>query len=338
MPRSILWGGWLVVTGVVFSLSQGIIHSYYTVALAPAIGAIVGIMATVLWRQRGRLFARAALAVAVAASALWARALLERTPSWHPALQTVVLVTGFGAALALLAGDRLRGVTAKAVVIGGLVAALAGPVAYSVATAATAHSGALPSAGPAGQVRSGPGGGAPGGGGPGGGFAGGPAGRTPPGGGFGGGPAGQTGGGQTGGGQTGGFGGGPSGQAGGAQRGGIGGLLNGSTPSPELVKLLQTDGDHYTWVAAAIGANQASGYQLGTGDPVMAIGGFNGTDPSPTLAQFQAYVSAGRIHYFIAGGGGGGSSSSTQITSWVTSTFQSTTVGGVTLYDLSSPG
>ena len=38
----------------------------------------------------------------------------------------------------------------------------------------------------------------------------------------------------------------------------------------------------------------------------MAIGGFNGSDPSPTLAQFQQYVAEGKIHYFIGGGGFGG--------------------------------
>jgi hypothetical protein len=110
------------------------------------------------------------------------------------------------------------------------------------------------------------------------------------------------------------------------------------------VKLLETGSDQYTWVAATTGANQASGYQLATGDPVMAIGGFNGTDPAPSLAQFQAYVAAGRIHYYIAGGGGpgggfgggGGGSASSQIASWVESNFQSTTVGGVTLYDLTA--
>jgi hypothetical protein len=73
----------------------------------------------------------------------------------------------------------------------------------------------------------------------------------------------------------------------------------------------------------------------------MAIGGFNGTDPAPSLAEFQAFVAAGRIHYFIAGGAGGpaggGSSSSSEISSWVASSFTSTTVGGVTLYDLTSP-
>jgi hypothetical protein len=66
-----------------------------------------------------------------------------------------------------------------------------------------------------------------------------------------------------------------------------------------MIALLRADADSYTWVAAAIGSNNASGYQLATGEPVMAIGGFNGTDPSPTLAQFQQYVAAGKIHYFI---------------------------------------
>jgi hypothetical protein len=68
----------------------------------------------------------------------------------------------------------------------------------------------------------------------------------------------------------------------------------------------------------------------------MAIGGFNGTDPWPTLEVFQQYVAAGRIHYFIGGGrGGGGSSDSSAITQWVESNFAATTIGGTTVYDLS---
>jgi 4-amino-4-deoxy-L-arabinose transferase-like glycosyltransferase len=104
---------------------------------------------------------------------------------------------------------------------------------------------------------------------------------------------------------------------------------------------LKQDSSRYTWVAAAVGSNQASGYQLATSKPVMAIGGFNGTDPAPTLAQFERYVQEGKIHYFIAGGGGAGgnaaSSTSSQITSWVESHFSSRTVGGVTLFDLTKP-
>jgi hypothetical protein len=147
-------------------------------------------------------------------------------------------------------------------------------------------------------------------------------------------PGGAFGGGQPQGGFPGGFGGG---QAGGGP-GGMGGLLNGSHPSAELVALLEQDAGHYTWVAATVGANNAASYQLATGDPVMPIGGFNGSDPAPTLAQFQQDVRDGRIHYFIAGGGmpGGGSGTAQQIAAWVADHFTATTVGRVTLYDLTA--
>ncbi|MER6596671.1 glycosyl transferase, partial [Micromonospora purpureochromogenes] len=125
-----------------------------------------------------------------------------------------------------------------------------------------------------------------------------------------------------------------------AQGGGaMGGLLDSRAPSAELNALLERDAEDYTWMAATIGSNNASGYQLATGRPVMAIGGFNGSDPSPTLAQFQAYVADGRIHWFVGGGGfraNGGSSASQEIAAWVAETFESQTVDGVTVYDLSS--
>jgi hypothetical protein len=118
------------------------------------------------------------------------------------------------------------------------------------------------------------------------------------------------------------------------------GLLNGTTPSTEMIELLQADAGDYTWAAATIGSNNASGYQLSSGEPVMAIGGFNGTDPSPTLAEFQAYVAAHKIHYFISAstGGGtqtGGSAAATEIASWVAQNYTAATVGGTTVYDLS---
>ncbi len=95
-------------------------------------------------------------------------------------------------------------------------------------------------------------------------------------------------------------------------------------------------------------SNSAAGYQLASGLPVMAVGGFNGTDPAPTLAQFQAEVAAHKIHYFIGSGGGfgsggfggraasgGGSDAAQQIATWVAAHYKAQTVGGVTLYDLS---
>jgi hypothetical protein len=146
--------------------------------------------------------------------------------------------------------------------------------------------------------------------------------------------------------------------------GGAGGLLDASAPSDELTALLEQDADRYTWVAATTGAQSAAGYQLATDDPVMPIGGFNGSDPSPTLEQFQAYVAAGKIHYYLAGGGGpgggmgmggpmggfggdgqgggfgasmGGSRASSEIASWVASNYTAKTVGGITVYDLTAP-
>ena len=116
-----------------------------------------------------------------------------------------------------------------------------------------------------------------------------------------------------------------------------------STPGAAITAALQEDAERYDWVAAAVGANSAAGYQLAAGTSVLAIGGFNGSDPSPTLAEFKDLVAAGRIHYFIAGGtggrggpggiggpGGGASGTSSAITSWVEETFTATTLDGVT--------
>ncbi|WP_064456618.1 glycosyltransferase family 39 protein [Streptomyces hygroscopicus] len=126
---------------------------------------------------------------------------------------------------------------------------------------------------------------------------------------------------------------------GGGRGGGMGGLLNGQRVDAEVKAKLEKNAGDYTWMAAAIGSQNAASYQLATEKPVMAIGGFNGSDPSPTLAQFKAYVQQGQIHYFIASGGmgggpGGGQGTSSRITSWIESTYKKVTVGSTTLYDL----
>ncbi len=127
----------------------------------------------------------------------------------------------------------------------------------------------------------------------------------------------------------------------GGPTGGPGGLLNASTPSSELVATLTQDAGDYTWIAAAVGSQSGAGYQLATGYSVMPIGGFNGSDPSPTLAEFQDLVAQGRIHWFIAsnggpggGRGGPGGGTSAAISQWVQQNFTAVTVDGVTLYDL----
>jgi len=70
------------------------------------------------------------------------------------------------------------------------------------------------------------------------------------------------------------------------------------------------------------------------------VGGFNGTDPAPTLTQFQSYVALGQIHYFIgtstSGSSSSGSDAAAKIAAWVADNYTATTVDGVTVYDLSS--
>jgi 4-amino-4-deoxy-L-arabinose transferase-like glycosyltransferase len=365
----LLWGGSLVSIGLVISLAQGIIHPYYAVALASPLGALVGIGTMGLWQRRDSWPGRVGLAAALAVTVVWSYVLLGRSADWFPALRPFVAVVGALGVVAILALPLLRNVPKLAIALVatlGFGAALAAPLFSTVATAATPHTGAIPSVTPtaAGGPGGGPGGGFPGGGFRrafgGGGFPGGSRGGGFPGGGFPGGgrfPGGafQPGAGAGPGTATGGFGGAPSTGAGGAfgRGGGAGGgagFLNSSQSNPALTKALQSNAGTYTWAAATVNSNNAAGYQLASGEPVMAIGGFNGTDPTPTLVQFEQYVTAGKIHYFIAGGGGfggigfggigfgggGSSDDASQITSWVESHFTAETVGGVTVYNLTT--
>jgi 4-amino-4-deoxy-L-arabinose transferase-like glycosyltransferase len=319
----VVWGGWLLVTAAVFSFMAGIFHAYYLVALAPPLGALVGTGSVLLWRRRHELWARVALAAALAGTGIWAAVLLDRVPDWHPELRSAVVVGAAAGAVGLLVPALLTGRRALGVAAVGLVAVLAAPGAYAVATVAQPHTGAIPSAGPAGAALGGPGGGRVVRGLP-------PGGQNGPGGFPGGFPGGTGQGGQ--GGQ-----GGLAAPGGGTgARGGPGGS---TTVGQELVTLLRQDADGYQWAAATTSASGAAPYQLASGEPVLAVGGFNGTDQSTTLAAFQQLVAAGKVHYWIGGGGFGGAQVggvANQIASWVAENFEAQTVGGTTVYDLTS--
>ena len=325
---ALMWGGWVLVTGLVFSYMSGIIHPYYMVALAPGIAALVGIGAIALWQARLGLAGRIVAASGIAVSAAWAYILLDRTPDWLPWLRWLVVVAGAGAAILVLAGPRLRGRSRRGrlalagVPLGlALVAGLAGPTAYALDTVNSAHAGAIPSAGP--QAV---------------GFGAGPGGRLGGRGGFPGGQTGQFGrapGTGTGAGRTGGFGGRGTG-GGGFGGGGLGGS---TTVSSALTKLLEQDASGYKWVAATEGSEAAAPLELATGDAVMSIGGFNGTDPWPTLAVFKQLVANHEIHYYVGQGSQsfGGGQGSSAIATWVASHFKKQTVGGETVYNLTEP-
>jgi hypothetical protein len=217
-----------------------------------------------------------------------------------------------------------------AAIVAPLVAGtmLLAPTAYSLQTASTAHTGALPTAGPSSATGFG---GTPGGT-PGAARGGFPGGGTPP-----------TGMGQrpTGGGTrpTGGM---PTrggiGGTGGGMPGGLGGA---TTVSSVLTAALQHNVSAYRWAAATVSANTAASLELASGQAVMSLGGFNGTDPAITLAQFKALVQAGKVHYFVAdtqgfiGSTAANTSTAYAIEQWVTSHYTAKTVGGMTVYDLS---
>jgi 4-amino-4-deoxy-L-arabinose transferase-like glycosyltransferase len=371
-----LWGGWLIVSGLVFSLGSGVIHTYYTVALAPAIAAPIAIMGSRRWGQRDRAGARALAALGVLLAAGWSWVLLDRTPHWQSWLLVLIPISALVALVGLLAAPALRRLgraAAAATAVFALVACLAGPVAYSAETISSAHTGSIPSAGPA-TAGAGPGGaGAPGGS---------KALATR-------------------------IGGSTRGAQGSARAGGAGGGAagGGQTVSGALEKALEADAGSYRWVAAVSGSQSAASLELATGgDPVMAIGGFNNEGGNLSLAQFKRYVAAGEIHYYLATsnggaptagggtgggtqaggrapgaarsgsaaqslfgggqsgagtppggsaqgarptgaggaldgargvpGGGGASSSSSAITAWVKAHYKTVTIGGQTVYDL----
>lgn len=350
---TIVWGGWLVMTWLVLSYASGIIHPYYTVAFAPGIAALVGMGVVALLRARHQdgqrsLIARVGLVALIVVSAGWTIHLFTATsPTWHPVLKWIVGLAAGGAAAAVLVRR------APAAVAGALITVmlLAVPAAYSVQTASTAHTGALPSAGPGATGFGGPGGGRPGGGrfGNRGGNGGPPAnlpGGTQNGANL---PGGTQNGGTQNGGTNGGFPGrtnggtaaGPGGTTGTRGGGGGGGGLGGATTvSSALVTALKA-GD-YTWSAATTGSNEAASLELASGTSVMAVGGFNGTDQSMTLAQFKNLVSEHKIHYYIANGQGfiGSTQANTSVAyaiqQWVSAHFTASTIGGTTVYDLTT--
>ena len=128
--------------------------------------------------------------------------------------------------------------------------------------------------------------------------------------------------------------------------GGPGG--SGGTTDQALLDYLVANRGDATWLVAVNGSGSAAPIQLATGEPVMAMGGFSGSDATPTLADFQAYVASGKVRFVLLGGGGpggggfggfggfAGSAGAGQVDTWVSSTCTAVDVGstsGGTLYD-----
>jgi len=308
----LLWGLWLAIHVIVFSFMSGVIHSYYTVMMAPAIGALTGGGIVVLWRARERVpWAGAVLGVTILGGAGLAWMLLGRTPSFVPGLGIAVVAVA-ALVLAIVAlrprADRVRTQLAAAGL--GVAMLLAAPAAYAVDTMSTGYTGGDPSAGPATVAgRGGPGG-----------FAGAQGARP----------------------------GGPGiastnqGAFGAPGFGAAGGGLDSA-----MVEYLVANQGSAKWIVAVSGGNNASEVEVETGRAVMAMGGFTGSDNAPTLEQLQALVASGDLRFVAVDGreggfgggvfGGPGRGTSSSVSSWVTSACQAVTVSGSSsgVYDCS---
>jgi len=306
----VVWGLWLLTTGLVFSLMAGIFHAYYTVALAPAIAAIVGIGVSVCWQEREKSWAKAVLVAALVSTAATAVVVLRHVPDYYPWLRWAVpigaVVLLVGLVSAVIPDSLMLALAALAALV-----ALGGPAAFSVTTVARGNAGAMPIAGPVPRIvtamtkgvgtvqqaeittATGPG------------FL------LPPG-----------------------------SPGGGMHLVGCT-LLDSGVPDRHLVDLLDADAERYTWVAATIGSVCAAGYQLASGHPVMPIGGFNGTDPSPAPDAFLRLVLSKRIHYFIVTNAihedkWGHLDTNALIQQWVQRNFTPKRIGRMLVYDLTA--
>jgi 4-amino-4-deoxy-L-arabinose transferase-like glycosyltransferase len=274
---AILFGGWILVDGLVLSYMQGKIHPYYSLSIAPAVAAMFAIGVGQMWARRELWWCRIGLVVTLLATGLWSWWTLEGNADWLPGLKWAVLVLTVVASLSLLgvwAVRPRRGVVLA--LLGVAVAgALAGPAAYAVATVGAPHQGGGPSVGPA--------------------------------------------------------------RAGGRGMGMWGGK---GVDTPELDAMLEATST--PWSAAIDRSSSAAGLELSTNTAVMAIGGFSGTDPTPTLPQFQDDVAHHRVAFYVTSNNRGRGPGQTahghsDIAKWVAATFRSVQMGSATVYDLSAP-
>ncbi|GAQ58329.1 hypothetical protein a10_08216 [Streptomyces acidiscabies] len=377
----LVWGGWLGLHFLTFSMAEGTMHPYYTTAMAPGIAALCG--------GGGAMLLRAfrtdkrwvwVLPVALAATALWSVVLLRRASGWNTWLWPSVGVVMAAAVVGLIvfrSGNRVRLLAAS--VAAAVVAAVAGPAAYAWSVPSGSGGGmggTNPTAGPT-TGNGGFGGGLGRGGGGQGGFPGGQGGRDDqgqggqgqdgqgdgqmtPGGGYGELPDGVQGGtGQNGTGQTGRLPGG-TGEMGGTPPGGTGstegnagsgteggteadgtqgdpgGMTGGMTggggmrggmgmgaANTELIAYLKKHQDGAKWLLAVSSSQSAAQLILSSGEPVISMWGWSGSDKAMTLAKLKELVEKGELHYIqiggsgMGGGPGGGSNVSSEVTEWV---------------------
>ncbi|MEV1247127.1 glycosyltransferase family 39 protein [Nonomuraea sp. NPDC049750] len=325
----LVWGGWLVVHFMVFSFASGTFHPYYTTAMAPAVAAITAFGGLAMWDayRHSRVWAWV-LPLGIAITGAWSFMVLRRTPDFLPWLAWVVLAATVVAVVGLVLAKFRRKVAVRLAAIGlaaAVIAGLAGPAAYAVSPLGSQVNGSNPTAGPStGGMGFGPGGG----------FRGmmrpGQNGQPPmtP-------PNGQDGQGQN----------GQDAQDSRAQDrqdgqgadgrfGRMGGFGGGGGVSSSMISYLEANQGNAEWLVAVSSAMQASSIILSTGKPVMAMGGFTGSDPAMNVTRLKELVASGKLRYVLASGDdrGGPGRGNNEVTTWVQANCKAVT-GQDGLYD-----
>jgi 4-amino-4-deoxy-L-arabinose transferase-like glycosyltransferase len=273
----VVFGGWLVVDGLVLSFMRGMhgmIPPYYCLSVAPAVAAMFAIGVAEMWRHRASRFHRTGLAALVLVVGVWSWWTLGPGADWLPPLRWAVLAVTVVAAVALLRSLFSGTHWAVAPLALALIAGLAGSSAYAIATIGQSHG--------AGGAWVGPG----------------------------------------------------------SQDPGYGGGRRQDVDNPQLDAMLRAT--HTEWSAAIKRSAPAAALELSTRTPVMAVGGFLGIDPVPTLRQFQSYVAHHQVGYYVVPDANDdrfpvGHDAHTDIANWVAANFTSTKVGSDTVYDLTAP-
>ena len=271
---AVVFGGWLLVDGLVLSFMHGTVHSYYSLSIAPPVAAIFAIGVAQTWVRRESVWWRSALVVTLLVAGGWGWWLLGKGAMAWPVLRWSVLAVTVVASTVLV-WPRARGWLASAGLVVALAGALGGPAAYAVATVGVAHQGGGPMVG----VRPGH-------------------------------------------------------------------AWHVQVVDPQIAALLEATAT--PWSAAIDRSSSAAALELATHTSVMAIGGFSGTDPTPTLAQFQDDVAHHRVAYYLASRGTDDEDQDEgvkdtrprvhdDILRWVRTHFRESAVGGVTSYDLAAP-
>ena len=285
----VMWGGWLITFGVVYSVMSNIPHTAYMASLAPPLAALSGAGIVMFWRwYRAGSWAGWLLPVAVAAELAWAYYLWSGFRGFLPWVLPTAIVLGAAAIVVMVAGRLSR--RARSAVVGaglavGVAAMLAAPTAWAASVLDSRYAGSSfdASAGPAGGF--GPGGGFPGGG------------------------------------ER-----GDIGRAGGPG-GGIFGSTTLTSGQQQLYRYVSAHRDGAGYLLAVSSWSEASAYILATGQEIMPMGGFSGSVPEPTLARVKQLVATGQLRFFLFGGTGGfgapgrggAGGTAAQVTSWVES-------------------